>query len=113
MNRGELKLPDKLPARFNGSWGSLLQQASTPPLEPRNFILVYDGKGKLIESWTQHDHLFADTKGSRGPHKVKESPYDSERHVWIIDDGGHQVLKFTNDGKSLVMRLRHARRAWK
>ena len=22
MNRGELKLPDKLPARFNGSWGS-------------------------------------------------------------------------------------------
>src|SRR5688572_20866763 len=105
MNRGELKLPEKLPPGFNGSWGSLLQQANTPPLEPRNFILIYDGSGKLIESWTQHDQLFPIDKGSRGPHKVKISPYDPERHVWIIDDGGHQILKFTNDGKKLVLKL--------
>src|SRR5213593_3760306 len=28
LNRGELKLPDKLPAAFNGAWGSLGQPAT-------------------------------------------------------------------------------------
>ncbi len=105
MNRGEIKLPEKLPVGFNGSWGSTGQRAARPPYEPRNFILIFDGKGKLIESWTQYDRLFADTQGSKGPHKVKISPYDPDRHVWIIDDTGHRVLEFTNDGKQLVMTL--------
>ena len=46
--------------------------------------------------------------GGRGPHRIKISPYDPERHVWVIDDSGHQVFKFTHDGKSLVMRLGEA-----
>ncbi len=105
LNRGELRLPEKLPANFNGSWGSLGQQATTPTPELRNCIVVVDSNGKLIESWTQHDHLFA---GGRGPHKIKISPYDPERHVWVIDDLRQQIFKFTNDGKSLVMTLGEA-----
>lgn len=101
-NRGELKLPDKLPADFNGAWGSLGQKANAPPSELRNCILVVDGSGKILESWTQHDHLF---QGGRGPHKIEISPYDPERHVWVVDDGRHQILKFTNDGQKLVMTL--------
>jgi DNA-binding beta-propeller fold protein YncE len=75
--------------------------------EPRltNCILIVDGQGKLIESWTQHDHLF---EGGRGPHKVKISPYDPEKHVWVIDDERQQVFEFTHDGKSLVMTLGEA-----
>ncbi len=101
-NRGELKLPDKLPAAFNGSWGSLGQQATQATSELRNCILVVDAAGKLLESWTQHDQLFA---GGRGPHKIKISPYDADRHVWVVDDMRHQILKFSNDGKKLVMTL--------
>ncbi len=104
LNRGEIKLPAKLPDTFNGSWGSLGEQAKNPKAEPRNFILVFDGSGKLLESWTQHDRLFQGT-GSLGPHKVKINPFDPERHVWIVDDGGQQIFEFTNDGKDLVMSL--------
>src|SRR5437660_111079 len=105
LNRGELKLPDQLPPAFNGSWGSLGQQATTATPELRNCIVVVDSNGKLVESWTQHDHLFA---GGRGPHKIKISPYDPERHVWVVDDNRQQIFKFTNDGAKLVMTLGEA-----
>src|SRR5262249_4764646 len=36
-------------------------------------------------------------------HSVKISPYDPERHVWVVDHGNNQVLKFTNDGRKLVL----------
>jgi DNA-binding beta-propeller fold protein YncE len=104
LNRGELKLPDKLPAGFNGSWGSIGQATQATP-ELRNCILVVDANGKLLESWTQWDRLF---QGGRGPHHVKISPYDPERHVWVIDDNRQQVFKFTNDGSKLVLTLGEA-----
>ena len=81
-NRGELKLPEKLPNNFNGAWGSLGQAATGGKPELRNCIIVVDGNGKVVESWTQHDHLFV---GGRGPHKIEISPYDPQRHVWVVD----------------------------
>ena len=39
---------------------------------------------------------------------MRISPYDPDRHVWVVDDNRHQVFKFTNDGKSLVMTLGEA-----
>jgi len=97
--RGELKLPDTLPRGFNGIWGSLNQRATEPKAEMRNCILVVDGSGKLIESWTQWDKLF---EGGGGPHKIRISPYDPEHHVWVVNDARHQIYEFTNDGKQLV-----------
>ena len=105
LNRGELKLPDKLPDAFNGAWGSLGQKASDARAELRNCILVLDRHGTVVESWTQWDHLF---QGGRGPHHVRINPYDPDRHVWVVDDNRHQVFEFTNDGKSLVMTLGEA-----
>ena len=81
LNRGEIKLPDKLPNDYNGSYGSI-GSALTPKPEMRNCIIIVDAAGKMIESWTQWDHLF---EGGRGPHKVKINPHDPERHVWVID----------------------------
>ena len=104
VNRGEIKLPDKLPNNFTGAYGSV-GSALTPTPEMRNCIIIVDGAGKMIESWTQWDHLF---QGGRGPHKVKISPYDPQRHVWVIDDLRQQVFKFTHDGKQLVMMLGEA-----
>ena len=61
-------------------------------------IFVVDRNGKMVQSWTQHDQIFA-REGARGPHKIKMNPYDKEKHVWIMDDNLHQLFKFTYDGK--------------
>jgi len=60
-------------------------------------LLVLDGKGKLIESWEQWNHLFTH------PHGITIDVNDPERHVWVVDDQSEQVFKFTHDGKKLVM----------
>jgi NHL repeat len=105
LGRGELKLPETLPAGFNGTWGSLGQQAIVPAPELRNCIVVVDSDGKVVETWTQHDHLFA---GGRGPHRIKIDPNDPDRHVWVVDDRRQQIFKFTNDGKRVVLTLGEA-----
>jgi DNA-binding beta-propeller fold protein YncE len=38
----------------------------------------------------------------RRPHSIYVNPYDPEKHVWVVDDFGHAVYKFSNDGKRLV-----------
>ena len=100
--RGELKLPDTLPRGFNGIWGSLNQRATEPKPDMRNCIVIVDGRGALVESWTQWDKLF---EGGGGPHKIRISPYDPEKHVWVVNDARHQIYEFTNDGKQLVRTL--------
>ena len=118
LNRGELKLPEKLPPDFNGSWASAANRPNSPVSgtvsieaatlatpELRNCILVLDGDGRVTEAWTQWDKLF---QGGRGPHHVKISPYDPERHVWVVDDNRQQIFEFTNDGKTLVRTLGEA-----
>ncbi len=99
--RGELKLPATLPRTFNGMWGSLGERATTPTPVVRNCIVVVDGAGRRIESWTQWDHLFE----GGGAHKIKINPYDPERHVWVVNDGKHVIYEFTNDGKQLLRTL--------
>ena len=101
-NRGELKLPDKVPPGFTGFWGSFNEQATTPTPEFRNTIVIVDGNGKAVESWTQWDHLFED---GRGPHSVLISPYDPEHNIWMVDDIHHQIFKISSDGKKLLMTL--------
>ena len=71
-----------------------------------NFIVAVDGNGNITERWTQWDTLVA------FPHQLYISPYDPERHIWVVERGGggernihEQVLKFTNDGSELVLRL--------
>ena len=102
-----------LPALDDGTWGrpqSLVPSRNAsgydlsrkePERRPRwdHVLYVVNREGRLVESWEQHNGLFV------RPHKVLISPYDPERHVWLVDDGAHTVYKFTNDGKRLVMTL--------
>ena len=62
-------------------------------------VLVVDSEGYIVEEWTQWDHLWY------RPHDVEISPYDPDKHVWIVDADGHAVYKFSNDGKELVLTL--------
>jgi len=68
-----------------------------------NYLVVVDRNGNIVENWSHWDSIF------NRPHQVYISPYDPERHVWIVERGGRginmQILKFTNDGSELVMRL--------
>ena len=63
----------------------------------QHHVLVLNGEGRLVEEWTQWNGLIDYS------HSVAISPYDPERHVWVVDRGNNQILKFTNDGKTLVM----------
>lgn len=62
-------------------------------------IIVVNRDGQIIEDWTQWDHLF------KRPHAIYISPYDPEKHVWVIDDHMHVIYKFTNDGSELVQTI--------
>jgi DNA-binding beta-propeller fold protein YncE len=100
--RGQLPLPEK--AKPGDSVG--LHKMNANQLRPKtrwtNQVIVVDRDGKLVQSFAQHDELLA--KGGKGPHQINMSPYDPEKHVWVVSDSGHAVFKFTNDGK-LVMTI--------
>jgi sugar lactone lactonase YvrE len=62
-------------------------------------VLIFDGQGNLIDSWNQWDSMM------QRPHFVAISPYDPQKHVWIVDDHKHVIHKFTNDGKTKVQTI--------
>ncbi len=62
-------------------------------------ILVFDGQGNLIDSWNQYDKML------QRPHAVAVSPYDPQKHVWIVEDHKHAIFKITNDGKQIVQTI--------
>ena len=62
-------------------------------------ILVVDANGTLVEDWTQWDKML------RRPHAVYISPYDPEKHVWVVDDYRHSIFIFSNDGKRLLQTI--------
>ena len=67
-----------------------------------NFIVAADRNGNIVEQWSQWDSMLS------RPHQVYISPYDPERSVWVVDNGGdrrHQILKFSNDGEELLMQI--------
>jgi hypothetical protein len=62
-------------------------------------IVVFNAAGDIVEQWTQWDKMM------RRPHAVYVSPYDPQKHVWIVDDHSHALFKFTPDGKQLVQTI--------
>jgi DNA-binding beta-propeller fold protein YncE len=64
-----------------------------------NNIVIFDAQGNIVETWKQWDKML------RRPHSVYISPYDPQKHVWLVDDYRHAIFKFTNDGKTLVQTI--------
>jgi peptidylamidoglycolate lyase len=71
----------------------------------RHCIVIVDSNGALVEAWTEWDRLF---EGGGGPHKVRISPYDPDKHVWVVNDAKHQIYKISHDGKRRVLTLGEA-----
>jgi hypothetical protein len=114
--RGELPLPQGAapwtpygalnPSRGNSNGNSDGLTATCQPEAKRGWerrfehtIIVFDRQGNLVDEWPHLDKLFSQLPCGRGPHQIKISPYDKEKHVWIIDDQLHMIYRFTYDGK--------------
>ena len=84
------------------TWGDM-NDAGDVRLPRSNAIVVADRNGNITEVWSQWDDIL------NWPHQIYVNPYDPERHVWVVERGGGgpfmQVLKFTNDGTELVLRI--------
>jgi len=104
--RGEFRLPTPVPPEFSGFAGSLKMNVLT--LVDRrvwkNCLYTLDRHGQVKERWTQWDKLCEGSDGP-GPHRLRISPYDSERRVWVINETFHQIYVFSNDGSKLLKTL--------
>ena len=54
-------------------------------------IIVFDPKGKYLRSWGRG--MFGNPHGMR---------VDREGNLWVTDNGDHQVMKFTREGRLLL-----------
>ena len=54
-------------------------------------VVVFDPKGKYLRSWGRGE--FGNPHGMRADHNGD---------IWVTDNGDHQVMKFTRDGKRLL-----------
>jgi hypothetical protein len=86
--------------------GMEMWRGSSPPYRElgvdarrHHSIIVVDAQGNITEDWTQWDDKF------KRPHAIYISPYDAQKHVWVVDDHTHAIYKFTNDGKQLVQTI--------
>ena len=62
-------------------------------------IFAVNREGMISETFEQWDDIWV------RPHDIEISPYDPEKHIWIVDAEGHSVRKFTNDMSELVLTL--------
>lgn len=103
LQRGETELPSPIPDEYTDFPGSLGWNV----LRGRgrvwqNCIYVINSEGEILEIWDHWDHLFSGTDGP-GPHRIRMNPYDPDKNLWLIDETGHIIYVFSNDGQELLM----------
>ena len=104
--RGETRLPIPIPPEFVGYAGSLgINTLRATDLRTwQNCLYTIDGDGNVIDIWDQWDYLCAGSEGP-GPHRIRISPYDPERRLWVVNETFHQIYVLSNDGSELLMTL--------
>jgi hypothetical protein len=104
--RGEARLPDPVPAGFLGFAGSIginvLQDTARRVW--KNCLYTLDSTGKVKENFSQWDRLCEGSSGP-GPHRIRISPYDPDKRVWLINETFNVIYVFSNDGKKLLKTL--------
>lgn len=104
--RGEARLPDPVPPGYLGFAGSIginvLQDTARRVW--KNCLYTLDAHGKVKENFAQWDTLCEGASGP-GPHRIRISPYDPEKRVWLINETFNVIYVFSNDGKRLLKTL--------
>lgn len=102
--RGEARLPQPIPNEYAGYAGSIGINVlrETDRRTWKNCLYELDGDGNVITIWNQWDVLCENSDGP-GPHRIRVSPYDPERRVWVINETFHTIYVFSNDGSELIM----------
>jgi len=101
--RGEARLPSPLPATYRGFAGSIgINVLTKTDLRVwRNCLYSVDRNGKVKERWPQWDSL-CDGSSGPGPHRLRISPYDPERRLWLVQESFNQIFVLSNDGRTLL-----------
>jgi hypothetical protein len=102
--RGEAALPTPLPPGFAGFSGSIGVNVLSGPRAWRNCLYVLDAGGRVTERWPQWDTL-CDSGAGPGLHRIRMSPYDPARRLWVVNETLHQIYVLSNDGKTLLHTL--------
>ena len=97
--RGETRLPNPIPAAYAGFAGSIGINVLTAVERRvwRSCLYTLDSDGRVKERWTQWDKLCEGSPGP-GPHRLRISPYDPERRVWVVNETFNTIYVFSNDG---------------
>ena len=103
LQRGETLLPFPLPAEFEQHAGSLGINVlrATELRNWQNCMYTLDGEGNVTELWNHWEFLCAGSEGP-GPHRIRISPYDPEKKVWVVNETFSQIYLFSNDGSELL-----------
>jgi hypothetical protein len=101
--RGEARLPNPIPPGYLGFAGSIgINVLTKTDLRVwRNCLYSVDRNGKVKERWPQWDSL-CDGSNGPGPHRLRISPYDPERRIWLVQESFHQIFVLSNDGSKLL-----------
>lgn len=92
---------DPFPKNRTPAGGPRTKVPPAPTRAPiRSGVIAVNRNGEMIEDWAPlHPDTFV------FPHAITECPFDPEKSVWVTDREGQQILKFSNDGKKLLMRI--------
>jgi len=103
LQRGETLLPFPIPEQFEQHAGTLginvLQRTELRTWQ--NCMYTLDANGEVTDLWDQWDFLCADSDGP-GPHRIRISPYDPEKKVWVVNETFSQIYVFSNGGSKLI-----------
>ena len=104
--RGETRLPIPIPEEYGGYAGSLgINTLQAVDLRTwQNCLYILDGDGNVTEIWDHLDYLCAASEGP-GPHRIRISPYDPQKRIWLINETFNQIYVFSHDGAQLLMTL--------
>jgi hypothetical protein len=107
LQRGETRLPDPVPPEFAGYAGSIGINVlnDTARREWHSCLYTLSGNGQVREMWSQWDRMICAGSDGPGPHRIRISPYDPERRVWVVQETFHQIFVFSNDGSRLLRTL--------
>ena len=86
--------------------GKVMKEKSTIVRDNNNFnkgdvnnLMVLNANGEVIENWSQWNGEISLA------HHIVIDPYDPAHAVWVVDRFNHRILKFSNDGKQLLLKV--------